>query len=322
MYEVRVERDSITPDGVRATSFVIQFPRRVLAEFVTHRVNSDTWGEFECIYTERTTNQDISKNSASSRAIPFKRMLEKVQTDTFYPRWTMNEKGMQGSYTTNQDVIRAANSYWDDALESCACYAEKLHELGIHKQDCNRLLEPWAWVTQIVTSSRWDNFFALRCHKAADPHFRKVARMMFLARRKSTPVALNYGQWHLPFVPMDQQMQLNWHPLKSSALMPYLIKYSAARCGWVSYENHDKDGTPEAMLRTFDRFLADEVKHASPVEHQLSPMSKVEESNLPHLRSNIQGWIQARKLIPHEVVTNYDPSPEELATWIEDVDLI
>jgi len=84
--------------------------------------------------------------------------------------------------------------------------------IGIHKQHANRLLEPWMWVTQVVTSSRWDNFFALRCHKAAHPAFQKIARMMFLARRKSTPQVLDYCQWHLPFVPIKEQMAFEWVP--------------------------------------------------------------------------------------------------------------
>lgn len=47
-------------DGSRLTTFVVKFPRIVLAEMNTHKM--------------------ISKNSASSRAVPFKKMLERVKT--------------------------------------------------------------------------------------------------------------------------------------------------------------------------------------------------------------------------------------------------
>jgi hypothetical protein len=37
--------------------------------------------------------------------------------------------------------------------------------LGVTKQICNRLLEPWMWITVLVTGSTegWENFFKLRC---------------------------------------------------------------------------------------------------------------------------------------------------------------
>ncbi len=41
-YQCRVERDSISPSGETLTSFVITFPRVVLAEVVTHRTVSDS----------------------------------------------------------------------------------------------------------------------------------------------------------------------------------------------------------------------------------------------------------------------------------------
>lgn len=47
----RIIADSLNEHGNRLTTFILTFPRIVLAEFNTHRM--------------------ISKNSASSRAIPF-----------------------------------------------------------------------------------------------------------------------------------------------------------------------------------------------------------------------------------------------------------
>lgn len=325
-YYCRVERDSLSPTGSRLTTFVITFPRIVLAEVVTHRLNSDTWGDCEVTWCERTTTPDISKNSASSRAIPFEKMLHKIKEDPFMPLWTINQRGMQG-VPADPHIASKANCYWEEALDKCITCAEQLASYGLHKQDINRLLEPWMWVAQVVTSARWDNFFALRCHKAAHPAFQKIARMMYLERRKSTPVELKYGQWHLPFVPMEEQMKFHYFPMGVQAYdggkpvgkisygeIPDLIKHSAARCAWVSYENHDKDGSTEALLRTFDRLLAEVPVHASPVEHQAtytvnSHLTKEFLSNLsPH-------WIQARKLLPQEEIKEYNPSEEEIASW-------
>ncbi len=321
MFECRVERDSVYEEGSRLTSFVITYPRIVLAEAVTHRLIRDSWGEVSLC--ERAATEDISKNSASSRAIPFSKMMEKVKEDPFMPFWTTNKKGMQGD-AADSLTIEGANSAWLQARDEMVNWATILHETyGIHKQDCNRLLEPFAWVTQIVTSSRWDNFFALRCHHMAHPSLRKIARMMFLARRKSTPTKLAPGQWHLPFVPFDQQMDFRWCPDMMGMIrgeyptISNVVKYSAARCAWISYENHDKESTSEALLRTWDRLFAEIPVHASPVEHQATPMMPEWQRNLPKLQSNLTGWLQARKLLKHEEITEYSPSEQEINSWGE-----
>lgn len=342
-YECRIERDSTSPRGDRLTTFVITFPRIVLAETVTHRMVDDTWG---VEFAERSTTDDVSKNSASSRAIPLARMVQKVFDDPYVPeRFSANGKGMQGHGWLEGKDHKLAVHQWLAARRDAAfralmltsipdripiieglrgeakqrlgwCSHEKGPSVSVHKQDVNRLLEPWLWVTQVVTSSRWDNFFALRCHEAAHPALRHIARLMFLARRKSRPEELEHGQWHLPFVPHSQQKTFEWSPpafsiLESADDLPDLIKHSTARCAWISYEDHDRDGSPEAMLRTFARLFRDVPKHASPCEHQATPRPP----GLNTHASNLVGWIQARKLIPLEAITDYDPTPEEIASW-------
>lgn len=259
MYRARVERDSISPEGVRLTSFIIEFSRTVLAETVTHRTASSTWGE--AYFCERTTTLDISKNSASSRAIPFSRMLDAVTNDPYMPNWTAHQKGMQGAELTDVEICGQANWIWMTARNTMIESAKALNRLGIAKQCVNRLIEPWCWVKQIVTSSAWDNFFALRCGSEADPAFSRIARMMFLARRQSTPMRLDYGQWHLPFVPLDQQMGLSYFPKATGEALPPLLTHSAARAAWVSYDNAEKDGTPEQMEATFRRLVGGRPLH-------------------------------------------------------------
>lgn len=317
-YYCRVERDSVgpfAPDN-RLTTFVITFPRIVLAETVTHRTCKDLWGEES--WCERTTDEGVSKNSASSRAIPYDKMAQRIKDDPYMPKWTMNQKGMQGVSLEEQDRIDRANWVWLRMCDACLEGTAELHTLGVHKQDVNRPLETWAWVTQVVTSSRWDNYFALRCHDAAHPAFRHIARMMYLARRNSTPQRLQPGQWHLPFVPLDQQAGFTWHPgLPYEELedFPPLVRSSAARCAWTSYENHDRDGTQEACDKTWARLFAEVPIHASPLEHQCCPMMPIHTAIHPHLRSNLTGWLQARKLLRYEEVKHYSPSQEEIDGW-------
>lgn len=305
------------PDLITAE---VEYPRCILAEVTTHRKCRDTFGEFDLTTSDRTTTEDMNKNSASSRAIPFKRMLEKVIDDPYVPeRFTKNGPGMQGhGFLEGQDHDRAVQA-WLDARDVAIHHAQKLHGMGVHKQDVNRLLEPFGWVTQILTadSQGWANFFALRCHADAAPAFQKVARMLYLVHRKSQPTPLTAGQWHLPYVTAPE---FDYHPDLGDLVngryhtIPDSIQFSAARCAWVSYANHDKDGTPEQMRATFQRMMGGDLKHGSPCEHQASPRPSGM-MTFPQLRSNLTGWLQARKLIKGERVTSYEPSDEEIQSW-------
>lgn len=325
-YSCRVERFSreVGKPENKAITWVIRFPRRVLAETVTHRLTSDTWGEWEVSCTERTATEDVSKNSASSRAIPFTRMLQDVRDDPFMPQWTKNQKGMQGDPLDEPAIRDRANSAWRDALTDMIGHAQYLSTLGVHKQDCNRLLEPFAWTTQVLTMTRPDNFFALRTHQAADPHFRTIARMMYLAMIDSTPEELSYGQWHLPFIPPNLARNYRWEPPldhdgKLIGVMPSMIQHSTARCAWVSYNNHDQDAGTTAMEATYGRLLAEVPVHASPVEHQLTPMPLGLDLRHQHLISNCKGWLQARKLIPLERIDKFTPSEGDVSRWRDEV---
>ena len=312
-YQCRVERDSVSPAGIRLTSFVISYPRVVIAEAATHRNTYDCTADGDV--RERTTTRDISKNSASSRAIPIKRMLAAAREDPYVPEWTMHAPGMQGRDADDPHAISDATSVWLLARDEAVERVEQMHFLGLSKQNCNRLLEPFVWVTQLVTSSAWENFFALRCHESADPAIRKIARMMFLARRASTPTPLAYGQWHIPFVPIEDQQKLEWYPRNTGDDIPDLLKFSAARCAWVSYGNAEGEGTPAKMLATWKRLTTASPPHASPTEHQATPMLEATRQVMPEWRSNLDGWLQLRRLIRGETTRAYAPSDEEIASW-------
>ena len=77
--------DSVNQQGDRLTSLQITFPRILLSEINTHRM--------------------LSKNTSSSRAIPFKKMVEAVQNDPFVPiAWQKHHPGMQGSEYLDETV--------------------------------------------------------------------------------------------------------------------------------------------------------------------------------------------------------------------------
>jgi thymidylate synthase ThyX len=137
--------DSINPQGDRITTMLVTFPRFILAELNTHRM--------------------FSRNSASSRAIPFEKMVKMVQEDPFIPiAWQKDHKGMQGTeYFTSDIDIEANEIKWNAAKERAIKTTISLHDLGVTKQLCNRLLEPFMWHTVLITATEWENFFALRC---------------------------------------------------------------------------------------------------------------------------------------------------------------
>lgn len=153
--------DSVDNRGNRITTFVLTFPRFILAELNTHRL--------------------FSRNSASSRAIPFRKMVKMVQDDPFIPiAWQKDHKGMQGNeyWTVKDDCadhiphvsMRGANMIdnsifnWLKARDNAIEYAKILSEKGnVTKQLCNRLLEPFMWHKVILTATEFDNFFNLRC---------------------------------------------------------------------------------------------------------------------------------------------------------------
>lgn len=136
--------DSINEWGDRITTMEVVMPRIILAEFNTHRM--------------------FSRNSASSRAIPFKRMVEMVETNPFIPiAWQKEHSGMQGTeYITDGEDITYIRSEWLMARRLAVQQATQLTKIGVTKQLANRLLEPFMYHKVLVTSTEWENFFELR----------------------------------------------------------------------------------------------------------------------------------------------------------------
>ena len=109
------------------------------------------------------THRVFSRNSASSRAIPFKTMLKMVEEDPFIPiAWQKDHKGMQGTeYLDNK--LPSATAEWLRARNQAIRFAKELNNShDVTKQLCNRLLEPFMWHTVLLTATEFENFFELR----------------------------------------------------------------------------------------------------------------------------------------------------------------
>ncbi|HEY1975722.1 MAG TPA: FAD-dependent thymidylate synthase [Candidatus Baltobacteraceae bacterium] len=264
-YSARVLLDSQSPAGVRLTTLEVTFPRFVLSEFNTHRV--------------------MSRNSASSRAIPTTKLLERIENDPVLPlEWGRNQKGMSASDVLTAEEEEAAKRIWLSARDAAVEHARKLMELKVHKQELNRVLEPFLWHTVIVTATEWDNFFTLRCAPNAQPEIRAAATRMREAIDSSTPHPVPYGEWHLPLLQDDERSL----PIESQK------KISAARCARVSYLTHEGKREVDKDLELHDRLKSD--RHLSPFEHVATPAHDVA------FHANFRGWIQMRNEI-------------EAATW-------
>lgn len=294
--------DSISPEGVRITTMEVVMHRFVLAEFNTHRV--------------------FSRNSASSRAIPYAKMRERVSNNLAYPvHWGGEKKGMQsGEELTRSDII-SCKLFWESARVSATQHADKLVEKGLHKSIANRLLEPFMWHTVIVTSTFWDNFFAQRWHKDAQPEIRVAADAMLRAFNESCPKSLAIGEWHTPLIrDEDDHDIINLaHDHVEQGLTTLSVndqsielrkQISTARCARSSYLNHNGVRELAADFDLYQKLL--DGMHPSPFEHVASPCThmaqvlRYEQDSDPEfdlkcrLWGNFYGWHQHRKVIPGE----------------------
>lgn len=151
MISAKVVSDSINEFGDRATSIIGTFPRYILAELNTHRV--------------------LSKNSASSRAVPFKIMVQRIKDKPFVPvAWQKDHPGMQGTEYFSQEDSEQLSFDWKEACKSAIEHANGFHsDLNnrgkVTKQIVNRLLEPYMWHQALITGTEWENFFKLRSSK-------------------------------------------------------------------------------------------------------------------------------------------------------------
>lgn len=239
----KIIADSISPEGVRLTTFQITCHRFVLAEMNTHRT--------------------LSRNSASSRAIPLTKQLKRVMETPALPlKWAGEQKGMQGG--DEIEDIRAAEQLWLAARDTSVKMAGSLgFDHFVHKSIANRLLEPFMWHTIVCTGTAWENFFEQRCSPLAQPEIKAVADLMKAAYDESEPRELKQGEWHLPYVDAED--------LDQETSIEVVCQISAARCARVSYLTQEGKRDPDADQQLYFRLTSAEPPHWSPLEHVATP---------------------------------------------------
>lgn len=260
-FESKIIADSVNPDSQRITTYVLTYPRFIHSELMTHRV--------------------FSRNAASSRAIPIEKVISQVRSNPAMPvRWGKNGKGMQDhGVFSGQEADRAADC-WISASSQALASAEVLNSAGLHKQIVNRVLEPFVWMTALVTATEWQNFFALRLHRDAQPEFQYLSYLMLKEYLRSSPAFKDWGEWHIPY---GDRMPEGISDADK-------IKVATARAARVSYLTMDG-----AIDIAKDIALHDSLAssgHFSPFEHCASASQRY--------AGNFVGWNQYRKTLPNE----------------------
>lgn len=268
MYQTKVIADSINPAGKRITSIQTRYWRAIHAEVMTHRV--------------------FSRNASSSRAIPVATMLKQVWSDPAGPlHWGVNQPGMQARSELVGWKRALAGGLWRGAAKVACAFAWSMMKLGVHKQVANRLLEPFQYISVIITATEWDNFFTLRDHPDAQPEIQFLAKQIRRAMDQSYPVKRKIGEWHLPYISIEERFIFD---------MKDLIKMSVARCARVSYLTHDgANPRKDKDVALHDKLVVAEPIHASPAEHQAMAMS----SDSPC--RNFKGWQPYRVLLEESI---------------------
>ena len=312
--------DSVSETGKRITTFELEYNRYIHAELLTHRM--------------------LSKNCSSSRAIPIEKMLWYIENNMAVPVYLgRNKSGMQA--VEEIEDKEPALRFWKNGFIGVKSTVNILTKLGLHIQIANRLTEPYQMMKVVVTATEWDNFFNLRIDKNAQPELVLLADKMFNAMQGSTPKTLKAGQWHLPYVEIENDGYSNSHEYfiydedksnsetngymyKTPLLLEDAIKISVASCAAVSYRTENM--TLAKADKIFDMLINAETLHSSPFEHVAMPMRLPEmkdiamkkfvsgwDEGVTHMRrdgnmcsGNFTGWIQYRHLLNNNTCNNFD----------------
>ena len=302
LISAKIIADSVSPEGTRMTTMEIEYPRFILAELNTHRM--------------------LSKNSASSRAIPVKAMHDFIRENPATPvHWGKNQPGMKAKEELTGPESKNALFIWNQAKDDALHWADALaHKFNVHKQIANRITEPWMTMKTVISGTEWTNFFHLRNHEDAQPEIKALAEAMTVAYTTHLPVKLKPGEWHLPYittatyVPTGELQYFDEHFNRLDLEDAKII--SASCCAQVSYRKNDPGFTK--AFKIWEQLIENDPVHASPIEHQATPMNidsmcrfepETWEPGVTHVSANsdlwsgnLRGWIQHRKLVAKEAV--------------------
>ena len=301
-------------NGKRITTFELVYPRFIHSELMTHRL--------------------FSRNAMSSRAVPIEKMIKQVQEDPAVPvHWGKNQSGMQAKEELTGCSRVDVKGEWQLAAQNAGDSAAFMASEGAHKQIVNRILEPFQLMKTVLTSTEFDNFFWLRKHEDAQPEIKELAERMYeqLEWNKCLTIELDAGDWHTPYYAAGYWMvdlRNDNHTDIDGITLQDALAVSSSCCAQVSYRLLD-DGIEKAR-KVYQRLVESTPVHASPFEHQASPMDceldpKGEcswEMNIDKMNfikgvthadkdgnlwsGNFKSWVQYRQLIDGNVCNKFE----------------
>jgi hypothetical protein len=277
----KIVADSINLENCRLTTILFKrFPYCLIQEPATHRLNvSSAISPFFL---------DQSRNSASTRAIPLKKLIEQVRNDPFVPTFQLNKRGMSGSEITNGDFLERQKLDWLDAMHLAIKQVEMYEERGIHKSKPSKLLIPWLRIPILISSTNWDGFFKLRCADDVDVDLLYQTQDAKRMYDKSQPRLLKLGEWHIPLeAKSDNPNHSHLH----------ILKASAANVARLSYMNHENKIDFEGNLNLAESLI--ENGHMSPFEH----IACNEETDQRY--RNFGGFSQLRMYVENKYVREF-----------------
>lgn len=294
-YSVKMLADSISPYGVRLVTMETVYPRFIHSEMLRHRVQSHSVASSRAMPPNDVTSPDGTVKEGT---------ISRVRNRPFVPA-TFNKrvKGMGVGEAFFGEGVAHSKHEWLLAASQMADRAEMLNDIGIDKSRINRLLEPFLFVTDIISATEWDNFFALRCPAGDEPdidfpaqlEFQQIAILMREAMRQSTPQALSAGKLHLPKI-TEREMQhlITIRGDFDSVIGPVERDYSLVSSRRVARVSFDRHTDSEDFLDSRDKAtaLASDA-HFSPFEHVATPISHLDIDD-PERR--------AKLMVPAEVV--------------------
>lgn len=288
---IQASQCSVT--GQLIHTMVLEYPRAIHAQLLTHRV--------------------FGKNSSSSRAVPIQAAIDNVKENPAKFMWTGKQAGMQGTNLSGDaGTIHSAELVHIMARENAITAVRMLDALGIHKQNACRYLEPFQNIRIVLTSTEWENWDWLRVDAAAQPEIQQLAIKMKEARDNADVMLLAPGQWHVPFVlraKSETGAVSYWDETSSEELTPTeAINISMSACAQTSYRKTDY--SLEKAEDMYDKLFGGEKIHASPAEHQATPIGDFNKNDgrwpkgVTHMSRNSDFWsgnlrsfIQNRQLI-------------------------
>ncbi len=311
--------------GSRLVSIEVEFPRPYLAEFNTHRVFSrnsassraiPVWKRLKYLLERPYVPNSFGANKSGMQAGAELSTNDRERTKD---NWLVGRDiaVIQAFNLLGGERVleRETEKLSDEAKKDVALLVEKIEDLaldrgvthlfspldqGLHKQHANRVLEPYAFHTVIITASYWRNFFGLRPSANAQPEAQDFGIAIARAMMMSRPQELSIGQWHLPYI-RDEDREEEKDQFT-------LARASSGKCARTSYLTHDG---VRALRKDVE--MADGLQkngHMSPFEHPARPR---EEGDQKGSNGNFSpAWTQFRKLLPQEDDFTKLVSKEEL----------